>query len=266
MEIISFPIFGIKFHLNPVAFTFFGKNVYWYGIILSIAFIIGLFVALYLSRWSDITQDDILDVSIIIIPLAIIGARFYYVLFKIDEYKYDPIEVFKIWHGGLAIYGGVIAAIIGGMFYCKFRNINFWKLADIIIPGLIIGQAIGRWGNFFNAEAYGYHTMVPWRMEILNIVTNKTISVHPTFLYESVLNFIIFIILFLLFKKRKFNGQILNLYMILYGAVRLFVEGLRSDSLYLAPNLKVSQLVSLIFILLGVYTYSKLKKLEKIRH
>lgn len=265
MKTIAFPLLGIRFQLNPIAFNLFGKDIYWYGIILSVAFIVGLLVARYLSKWSKITQDDVLDVSIIIIPLAIIGARIYYVLFKIDEYKVDPSEVFKIWHGGLAIYGGIIASIIGGILYCKIRNIDFFRLADVIIPGLIIGQAIGRWGNFVNAEAYGYHTQVPWKMEIIDNITNKSISVHPTFLYESLLNLLIFVILFTLFKKRKFDGQILNLYMILYGLDRFFIEGLRSDSLYLIPNLRISQLVSLVFVMLGVQGYYTLKKMEKNR-
>ena len=259
MDQVFFPLFNLKVNINPISFSLFGREIRWYGIILSIAFLVGIYVCIYLTKYSEIDKDDIYDIVIFIIPSAIVGARIYYVLFKIKYYANNPNEIFKIWHGGLAIYGGIIMSIIVGILYSKYKKINFFKIADNIIPGLIIGQAIGRWGNFFNVEAYGYQTRMPWRMEIKDYVTGKVIGVHPTFLYESILTTILFLVIFNYFKHKKFDGEILSIYMIFYGIIRFFVEAFRSDSLYFL-NMKISQIISVVFIVLGIYTHKILKK------
>ncbi len=259
---IRFPGLGLSFKINPIAFNLFGKDVYWYGIILSVAFLVGISVSLYLTKYSNISKDTLLDLIIILIPFSLIGARIYFVLFKIQDYSHNKLEIFKIWHGGLAIYGGIIAAVGTGIIFSRIKNINFFNMADIMIPGLVIGQAIGRWGNFVNSEAYGYETKLPWRMQIINYYNNKIISVHPTFFYESVSNFIFFIFLIIYFKRRKFSSQIFSMYLIFYGFIRFFIENMRSDSLRIF-NFRISSIVSLILVLLGVYTYISMRKINK---
>jgi phosphatidylglycerol:prolipoprotein diacylglycerol transferase len=259
---INFPGLGLYFKVNSVAFNLFGKDIYWYGIILSFAFLTGISISLYLTKYSEIDKESLLDFIIVLIPFSIIGARIYYVIFKIQDYKYNKLEVFKIWHGGLAIYGGIIAAIATGIIFSRLKKINFFNLADIIVPGLVIGQTIGRWGNFVNKEAYGYETTVPWRMQIMDYYHNKFIAVHPTFFYESAINFMLFIFLIIYFKKRKFSGEVFSIYMIVYGFTRFLIENMRSDSL-LIYNLRISAIVSLILVLLGIYTYIYAKKISK---
>ena len=255
MKTVLFPLLHLKLHINRVAFSVPGKDVYLYGLILCMAFIIGLIICLRLIRNINIKEDDFLDLVIVIVPAGIIGARLYYVLFKIDYYIKNPLDIIKTWNGGLAIYGGIIGAALALIFFCRIKNIEILEVLDVIVIGLIIGQAIGRWGNFFNVEAYGYETNVPWRMDIYSNTLNKYIGVHPTFLYESIGNFIIFFILYKSFKSRKFHGFIASLYLILYGILRFFIEGLRADSLYFL-NIKISQAVSLIFVIIGfLYIY-----------
>ncbi|MEZ0535656.1 prolipoprotein diacylglyceryl transferase [Caldicellulosiruptoraceae bacterium PP1] len=251
-NIITFPGLGLKFEINPIAFSIFGIEIRWYGVIISIAFLLGFLLALYNAKKQDFNIEYIYDVVLISTPFAIIFARLYYVVFNFDFYKGNIKEILSIRHGGLAIYGGIIGSLISAFIYSKIKKISLLKLLDICAPSLILGQAIGRWGNFINQEAYGTQTDLPWRMGVYDINLNKRIEVHPTFLYESVWNFIVFIILFLFFnKKRRFDGQIFLYYIILYALGRFFIEGLRTDSLMIG-NYRISQVVSIILFILGI--------------
>ena len=212
--------------MNPVAFTIFGIDVMWYGVIISTGFLIGVVLALSESKRTGFKEDNLLDFLLYAIPIGILGARAYYVIFSWDYYSQNLSQIINIRNGGLAIHGAVIAGVITGIIFCKIRKINFLELIDLVIPSLILGQAIGRWGNYVNQEAYGGPTDLPW-----GIMVNGQ-KVHPTFLYESIINILIFIFL-LWFRKNKkaSDGQIFGLYLILYSSGRFFIEGLRTDSL-----------------------------------
>jgi len=240
--------------LDKVAFSIFGIDVMWYGILIGLGFLLGLFVATKNAKKENISEDTILDLMIIALPSSIIGARIYYVIFSLDEYINDPIQIFNLRQGGLAIYGGLIAAFIAGYFFCKKKNIKFLKMADIVAPAIALGQGIGRWGNFINQEAFGSPTNLPWGV----LIDGQ--KYHPTFLYESLGDFAIFAFLMYFFHKRKkVDGQVISLYMILYGILRFLVEGLRMDSLYIG-SLRVSQIVSLILVISGMILFIKFKK------
>ena len=236
-------------------FSLFGLNIKFYGIIMACAMLIGVVLACVNGKKKGFKNDDIILLACYVLPLSIVGARIYYVLFSLDSYT-NFWDIFKIWEGGLAIYGGVIGGALGMGLYCLIHKKNFLKLADVVVPSLILGQALGRWGNFFNQEAYGY------------AVTNKNLQWFPfavyieadstwhlaTFFYESIWNLIVFAVLMLVFykgKKIQENGIIMSLYLILYGAGRVFIEGLRTDSLYLG-SIRVSQLLSGLLIVFGV--------------
>ncbi len=253
---ISFPGLGIgEFVVNPVAFTIFGHKVMWYGIIITIAMVVGFIVALRNAKFEGIKSDDVYDLAIFLIIFSMVGARLYYVLMKWENYD-SFFDVIAIWKGGLAIYGGVIAGAITVYVVSKIKKINPAKMFDMVAPGLIIGQAIGRWGNFTNAEAHGTVTDLPWRMGIMYGGSIKTQYYHPTFLYESLWNLLGFILLMVFYKKKKFNGQVVLTYFIWYGFGRFFIEGLRTDSLYLfepwlGQTIRVSQMVALITVIGG---------------
>lgn len=247
---ISFPFLGEDFVINPPThITVFGRNIYWYGIIIGLGFLLAVIYALKRSKQFGLTQDNILDMLICAVPSAIIGARLYYVIFNPDDYfgagKWGNIV--KIWEGGLAIYGGIIFAVAATIIVCKVRKIPLLPMLDIGGLGLLIGQAVGRWGNFMNREAFGCVTEVFCRMG-LTLPGQETIYVHPTFLYESLWNAVGFILLHLVSKKwRKFDGQIFIMYIGWYGLGRFFIEGLRTDSLYLiGTDIRVSQLLAII--------------------
>lgn len=232
--------------MNPVAFSLFGLEVAWYGILISIGVMLGIIVALKEAKRNQFKEDDLLDFLIYAIPLAIVGARAYYVIFSWDFYGKNPSEILNIRNGGLAIHGAIIAGILFGIAYSRWKKTSLFTLLDFIMPGLALGQSIGRWGNYINQEAYGGPTDLPWA-----ITVNGT-KVHPTFLYESICNFAIF--LFLLWfarNKKKKDGEVLALYFILYSLVRFFIEGLRTDSLMFL-GMRVAQLLSLSAILLGI--------------
>ncbi len=169
-----------------------------------------------------------------------------------------PIEIFKIWNGGLAIYGAIIGAILYALWFCKKKKINFYNLADLIVPYLAFSQSMGRWGNFINQEAYGSVTQLPWKMGIFDSLAGEYIYVHPTFIYESICTFTLFLVLLYLSKNRKFEGQIFYLYMIGYGFIRSLIEGLRTDSLMLGV-FRISQVLSIVFVVIfGIlYLYRK---------
>ncbi len=273
-NIISFPGLNIgPFTVDPVAFNLplpwveGGHNIMWYGIIISIAMVIGFLIAHKKAKLEGISSDDVFDLSTFLIIFCMIGARLYYVIMKPENFK-SLYDVIAIWGGGLAIYGGVIAGVITIAVFCKIKKLNAAKLLDAAAPGLIIGQAIGRWGNFMNAEAYGSATDLPWRMGIIHDGIGPAIYVHPTFLYESLWNLIGFILLMCLYKKKKFNGQIAISYFVWYGFGRFFIEGLRTDSLYLlegilGKTIRVSQLVAALCVIGGIILLIVLGKRAK---
>ena len=237
---IGFPNLGLEFTLNRVACTVLGKDIYWYGIIICAGFILA---ALYVSSRTKefgITSDNLMDCLIICVPLGIICARIYYVVFEWSYYAEHPSEIIAIWKGGIAIYGGIIGTLIGLFVYSRVKKLSFASLCDLAAFGLLIGQCIGRWGNFVNGEAHGGPTTLPWGMTI-----DGQSMVHPTFLYESLWNLAGFVLLHFYSKKRRFKGEIALLYAAWYGAGRAWIEGLRTDSLYIG-SVRVSQLLAII--------------------
>ncbi|WP_297810666.1 prolipoprotein diacylglyceryl transferase [uncultured Finegoldia sp.] len=239
--------------MDRVAFSIFGIDIMWYGILISLGVVLGYLVAVRLAKIENISENTILDILVWSLPLAIVGARAYYVVFEWDYYSKNIKEIIDIRGGGLAIYGGIIAAVGTCLVICKKRKLHFLKITDIFMPAIALGQAVGRWGNFINKEAYGRPTNLPWA------ITIDGIKVHPTFLYESLGDFLIFLLLAYIFKnKKKFDGQITSLYMIFYGILRYFVEGLRTDSLYIGI-FRVSQLVSIVIIIIGITIQLKYK-------
>ena len=272
MPEILFPNLGIEIDkLSRVAFTIFGLDVYWYGIFIGAAIILGTYLAMRYMKKIGGNPDDILDFMLYGVIFCIIGARLYYVIFSWDMYKDNPMDIFNLREGGLAIYGGIIAAVIFGIFYVKKRKLNFWDMADIMIPSVPLGQAIGRWGNFFNREAFGGFTdgLFAMRYKLSqvspsnlteDILQNTIVSggveyiqVHPTFLYESLWNIGVFVLLIILRKSGKFKQGIFAWYLILYGIGRLWIEGLRTDSLYLfGSGIRVSQALSALMIAAGI--------------
>ena len=243
---IGFPNLGLEFTLNRVACTVLGKDIYWYGIIICAGFILA---ALYVSSRTKefgITSDNLMDCLIICVPLGIICARIYYVVFEWSYYAEHPGEIIAIWKGGIAIYGGIIGTLIGLFVYSRVKKLSFASLCDLAAFGLLIGQCIGRWGNFVNGEAHGGPTSLPWGMTI-----DGGSMVHPTFFYESLWNLIGFILLHFYSKKRKFKGEMALLYVAWYGAGRAWSEGLRTDSLYIGP-VRVSQLLAAISFIAAI--------------
>ncbi|WFA09623.1 prolipoprotein diacylglyceryl transferase [Tissierella sp. Yu-01] len=240
--------------MDPIAFTIFGIEVRWYGVLISLGVIIGTILALREAKRKGVNEDTIIDLLLFAIPVAIIGARLHYVIFSWDSYKNNLLEILNLRGGGLAIHGAIIGGAIVALIFSKVKNISFWKLGDIVAPSLILGQAIGRWGNYANQEAYGGPTDLPWA-----IVVNG-VKVHPTFLYESIWNFLIFIFLMWYTRNKiKKDGEIFLLYIILYSVGRFIIEGLRTDSLMLGP-IRVAQLISLMSILIGAFIFYKRRK------
>lgn len=263
MKPILFPNLGLSVDINNVAFNIFGKDIYWYGIIITCGMLLAILLAKHDKKKYQISWDDITSFFVWAIIVGIISARIYYVIFKWDYYSQNLAEIIKIWHGGIAIYGGIIGAIITAIIFCRYKKISFLNLCDFCAPYLALAQSIGRWGNFVNREAFGEATNCFFKMGIFDENIGKYIFVHPTFLYESIITFTIFIILSVWKKKDCFKGQIFYLYMILYGLGRFFVEGIRTDSL-MFENYRVSQVLALILVILfgGLYIFS-MKKNEK---
>lgn len=247
----------MEFNINPVAFSIFGIDIMWYAILITTGIILGLYFVSKLAVVKNLDKEMPSDLLLWVLVPAILGARLYYVIFSWDYYSKNPSEIIMIRNGGLAIYGGLLTAFLITYIYSKKKNISFLTILDIFAPGIALGQAIGRWGNFINKEAYGRATDLPWAI----IIDGQ--KVHPTFLYESLGDFIIFIVLYNLCKKnRNENGTIIALYFILYGILRFFVEGLRTDSLYFL-GMRVSQIVSLVLIAIGLIIYIRNKKVNK---
>lgn len=275
MITVSFPGIGIdKITLNPVAISFGNIEIRWYAIFIMTGMILAGLYCAYRAKQEGISIDDILDMAIFSIPFGIIGARLYYVIMSKDHY-HSFMDVIAIWNGGLAIYGGIIAGAITIAVVCKVKKIHYGKAFDMVAPAVMMAQAIGRWGNFFNGEAYG--TKVPEgsilyfiRMGLVpNIESSKVMHYfHPTFLYESLWNIIGFVIINLLYKKKKFDGQILLMYISWYGFGRMFIEGLRTDSLYLG-EFRISQVIGFVCFVVGtsllIYNLVKARRAELTR-
>ena len=260
---ISFPgLFGDwEFNPDPVALDI-GHGVYWYGIILAIGMLAGLYLALKQAKRFGIKEDDVTDVTLWAIPSCIVGARTYYVLFYLDLYRradgsLDIPAMFRLWDGGLAIYGAVIAGALVLFLFARAKKIPVAALMDLGVMGLILGQIIGRWANFINREAFGGLTDLPWRMRLWTSAT-EAIEVHPTFFYESMWNLVgLLLMLFVVTKARRFDGENTCFYLLWYGAGRFWIEGLRTDSLYLfdwtflGEPIRVSQALSAVIALVA---------------
>lgn len=261
-NIISFEKIGLSFNVSRTAFSFLGIDVYWYGIIIALGLISAFIYGSYASEKEGISQNDFLNMFIIAVPCAIIGARLYYCIFSFDEYKDNLTDIFNLRQGGLAIYGGVIAAAIVVLVYCKIKKIKYTKVLDILAVGLLIGQCIGRWGNFVNGEAFG--TAANHFLAMTIVSNGRTIAenVHPTFLYESLWNLLGIAVLLIYKRKRLFSGELFCLYMVWYGFGRMFIEGLRTDSLYIG-DYRISQLLSAVILIVGILLIIRGRKLKK---
>lgn len=259
MNLVEFPgLGGIKFEINRVAFDVFGIPIYWYGIIIAAAFLLAVLLGMRNSKLAGIEPDSVLDLVLFAAPVAVICARLFYVIFSWELFKDNPAEIINTRKGGLAIYGGVLGALIVAYFFAKRKKIGVLTLLDFGVPYLVMAQGIGRWGNFVNQEAFGAATTLPWRMnsETVNAYLNGFMNnvdltkwgVHPTFLYESLWDFAVFAFLIWFRKRKKVDGEVFFLYMMLYGAGRFFIEGLRTDSLMLG-SFRISQLLAAMFVI-----------------
>lgn len=245
----------LNFNIDRVAFSIFGIDIYWYAILIITGVLIGAKFAQKEFVKRGFGEDFVYDMLFVILPIAIIGARTWYVIFEWDMYKNNPIQILNFRAGGLAIHGGILFAIIGLYFYAKKKEIPLIDLLDILAPSLAFGQAIGRWGNFVNGEAHGTPTNLPWAIIV------DGVKVHPTFLYESIGDFLIFLFLINYRKKNPKKGIQTSIYFIAYGILRFFVEGLRTDSL-MVGTIRMAQLTSVIYLILGIYLFVKYKNIN----
>ncbi len=271
---LSFPGLGIgEFTIDAIAFQIGSFTVTWYSLVITTGILLAVLYVWFRFKEAGLSSDDLIDFALFVVPSGIVGARLYYVLFEIDHYIDDPVRIFKVWEGGLAIYGGVIAGGIAAVLVARHKKIKMLKILDMLAPAVMMAQSLGRWGNFANVEAFGGPTSLPWRMcsekitrnlmynglvtseEIVGLHTG-TVGAHPTFLYESLWNLIGFLVIYFVFVRKKtlhkIDGQIFYSYLIWYGLGRLWIEGLRTDSLYLVDGvIRVSQLVALLSFLVG---------------
>ena len=244
-------------------FTFFGLDITYYGLLIAVGMALGVFVAYKNAKLRGLKGEDLILVACYVLPLAIIGARIYFVLFSLDQFT-SFWQVFEIWKGGMAIYGGVIGGAIGIMLYCLIHKKNFLDVADVVVPALILGQVIGRWGNFLNQEAYGFYIENPsmrWfpfgvyieSCHQTGCMCNGSGWHLATFFYESLWNLATFAVLMILLRKKKvrYRGSIMSLYLIIYGIGRAWIEGLRMDSLYIG-SIRASQFLSILLIIFGI--------------
>ena len=260
---ISFPgLFGDwEFNPDPIAIHI-GHGIYWYGIILALGMLAGLLLCMKQAKRFGLTEDNVLDMVLWAVPACIVGARLYYVLFYLDLYRradgsLDWGSMIAVWDGGLAIYGAVIMGFVVAVLYTRKKKIKLWAMTDLCVLGLLVGQAIGRWGNFVNREAFGTETTLPWRMRLWTSAY-QYIEVHPTFFYESLWNLIgLLLLLFVITKGRRFDGENTCFYFLWYGLGRTWVESLRTDSLYLfgwtfmGSPIRVSQALSIVMVLVS---------------
>ncbi|MDR2654475.1 MAG: prolipoprotein diacylglyceryl transferase [Oscillospiraceae bacterium] len=266
-EILSFPKLGLEFSLNRTAFSIGSLSIQWYGIIIGIGFFLGVAYAIRRSRSFGIHPDRFLDLTIAGLIGGIIGARAYFVIFHWDLYKNNPIDVFNLREGGLAFYGGLIGAVLFVWPIAKWRKVRLLPTLDITGLGFLIGQGIGRWGNFVNIEAFGSNTNLPWGMTGPSIVQYLTrqrtelasmgvnidpnMPVHPCFLYESIWCLLGFVLLHFYSKKRKFDGEVFIMYLGWNGLGRFFIEGMRTDSLLLG-KMRISQILAVLFVVAAI--------------
>ena len=266
---IEFPNLGWKFNISD-SIQLGSFSIKWYGLLIAIGFLLAILYGLKRAESFGIDPDRMIDVALLTVPVAFIGARLYYVFFSdsLAEYLADPISIIKVWEGGLAIYGGIIVAFVFGPLMCKLRKVKIWAMFDLTALGFLIGQGIGRWGNFFNQEAFGGNTNLPWAMTgdviqngHLDLVYDHTLPVHPTFLYESLWCLLGFVLLHILSKRviRRFDGMIFCGYMVWYGTGRFLIESLRTDSL-MVGILRVSQLIAIVAVVLGIVLFFILRR------
>jgi len=238
--------------MDPIAFEVLGVGIRWYGILITLGILLGITLALREVRRQAENESWYLDMLLLAIPAGLLGSRLYYVLFNIAEYD-SWLQAINFREGGLAIHGGVIGGALVAYLYVRYRKVDFWQWADIAAPSIILAQAIGRWGNYFNEEAYGIPTSLPWAMYIANEYR------HPAFLYESLWNVGVFALLLWMWRRRRFRGQIATLYVIGYSVGRLWIEQIRADSLMLG-SFRAAQVVSVVLIVLGIYGYGLLRR------
>lgn len=272
---IAFPGLGIApFHIDPVAFTLFGKDIMWYGIIISVAILCALAMTRWRTKYEGFDEDSFFDIAIFTVLFGIVGARLYYVIFYggfvekggtfFENLGGTLYNIIAVWEGGLAIYGGIIAGALTIAVFGFVKKLNIPKFLDGTAPSVLLAQGIGRWGNFMNAEAHGGETDIFCRMGIRYTPAGEMLYYHPTFFYESLWNIIGVIILTALYKKKKFNGQITLGYFFWYGLGRMIIEGMRTDSLMIGP-FRVSQLLAgVLFVVSGALLLIGLKYAEKI--
>lgn len=267
---VSFPGLGLEFTVDRVAFSIGPLTITWYGLLIAAGILLAMCFAFYQCKKFGIIADKLMDAALGGVVGGIIGARLYYVAFRWEDYKDNLANIFKTWEGGMAIYGGLIGGLLVGLLVAKLRHIRLLPAMDVTVMGFLIGQSVGRWGNFVNIEAFGGNTDLPWGMtspvitsylrEHLNDLTalgmniDPTAPVHPTFLYESLWCALGFLLLFLYSKRRRFDGEIFLLYSAWYGLGRFFIEGLRTDSL-LAGQIRVSQLLAGLLALTAAITW-----------
>lgn len=259
---VSFPALGLLFKIKAIAFEIFDMQVRFYGLIFAFACILGLVYVMLRAKDFDLNREKLIDIIFLSLIFGIIGARLYYIVFypDIGYYFKNPLRVFYLNQGGIAIYGGIIGSLLPGVIMCRKRNIKILPALDLVSIGLILGQCIGRWGNFFNQEAFGTQTDLPWGMKSQS---TDGIAVHPCFFYESIWCFLGFLMFHILsFRFRKYQGRIFSYYLIWYGFGRLFIEQLRTDSLLVpgVPWLRISQIISLFSVLLGTIMIIVLKR------
>lgn len=260
MNKILFPNFNLEFEISPVAIEVGNIQIYWYAVLIVLGIVISLFLTYFDKNKYNIKYDDFLEIMIFVLIFGILGARVFYVLFNLNYYILNPLQIFNIRNGGLAIYGGIIVGAIIAYLICQKKKIKFLNLCDFIVPYLALTQGIGRLGNFINIEAYGEETTNFLRMGIFLDTGYR--EVHPCFLYELLGCFFIFVISKLCQKKQKFSGEILSIYLVLYGIIRFLIEGVRVDSLMIY-NLKISQVISIFFVTFGLIIYIKNKFCRK---
>lgn len=271
MNTFFFPGLGLEFTMDRVALSLFGFNIYWYGVIIAAGFLLAVSFCYRQAPKFGVDPEKLIDMLFFAVPLAIVGARAYYVIFNLSRFRapdgsLDWEEAVAIHDGGMAIYGGVIAAVLTVAVFCRVRRIKMWNLLDVGAYGLLVGQAVGRWGNFVNVEVFGRVTDVPWRMcgegianwlwnnghisdmDTYNAILDGTLGVHPTFFYESLWNFIgLGLLVFVGKRWRKCDGQIFLSYVVWYGIGRAVIEGIRSDTLFFfTTQIKVSQLLAVL--------------------
>lgn len=256
---VAFPGLGIgEFAMDRVAFSIFGKDIYWYGVIIMLGMVAAFTHAYIRCKQEKISTDDLLDVGIWTVLCGVLGARLYYVLTTLGEDEYHSIvDVIAIWNGGLAIYGGIIAGAVTIAVVTRIKKMNTVQLMDTVAPGVMIAQAMGRWANFVNGEAFGREIaegslLYPFRMGLISDFTgSEMLYYHPTFLYESMWNLVGFVLITIFYRKKRFHGEITLCYLTWYGFGRMFIEGLRTDSLYAGP-FRISQLVGFVCFVAGL--------------